>query len=115
AECAEVVNERLLGGILGVRRLPRQQVGSPERDALIRVHESLIGDGVASLRLLDEFGFLQWAALHRLFYTVRRSWVPSIIHSRGVPAELSLPRRDPPPRPGSGSSADRPSGPLLRV
>ena len=64
AERREGLHERVLRRLLGVRGRARDEVRGPECDLLMQHDESLVGRGVATLRLLDELRLCEWSAHH---------------------------------------------------
>ena len=76
AERAARLDETVLGGLLCVGRVAGEHVGNAERDALVCVHELLIGVCVTALCALDQVLFVEWSAHHRRFYTESAAEVP---------------------------------------
>src|SRR5207302_9076066 len=64
AERAPGLDQRLLGGILGVGCVAGDDVGHSECDLLMRADELLVGARVAALRAQHELPLLVWTALH---------------------------------------------------
>ena len=65
AERAPRLDEAVLRGLLGVGGVAGDHVGRAEGDALVCVHELLVGVRVAALRAADQVGFVEWSAHHR--------------------------------------------------
>jgi hypothetical protein len=58
------LDERLLGGLLRVARIARDDVCGAKRDALMCTHELLIGAFVPAASPLDELTVFRWPAHH---------------------------------------------------
>ena len=69
AERAPRLDEAVLRRVLRVARVARDHVRGPEGDALVCVHELLVGVCVTALRAPDQVRFVEWSAHHRPFYT----------------------------------------------
>src|SRR5207247_9378859 len=66
-----------LGSVLRLGRVPDDEVGDAEGDALICVHEFSVGVLVSALRPFDELRLIEWSAHHRRYYTAAGSSVPA--------------------------------------
>src|SRR6266851_694374 len=56
----------LLRGVLRLGGGSGDDVGDPERDLLVPLHNLLKGTLIAALRACEKFGFVRWTALHRI-------------------------------------------------
>ena len=68
-ERAVRLHERVLRRLLGVGGVPGEEIGGSQRDALVCVHQLLVGVGVAPPGAGDELGFVEWPAHHCCVYT----------------------------------------------
>jgi hypothetical protein len=57
------MDERLLSRILGLRRVPEDEVGGARGERLVPAHQNVIGAHVAVAHPLDEYRVLQGRAL----------------------------------------------------
>src|SRR4029079_5348504 len=76
AERAPRLDETVLRCILRVARVAGDHVGGAEGDALVCVHELLVGVCVTALRASDQVRFVEWSAHHRPSYTASCEEVP---------------------------------------
>jgi hypothetical protein len=58
------LEERLLHGVLGVRRGPRYQERGPEGDVIVLLDQHFVCLGVSGASALRELMVFQWTALH---------------------------------------------------
>src|ERR671934_1022805 len=71
------LHERVLGSVLRLGRVPDDEVGDAEGDALVCVHEFSVGVLVSALRPFDELRLIEWSAHHRRYYTAGSARVPA--------------------------------------